>query len=68
MSNWRIKQSIVPIIRKIRNQEFSRNWNSGIPEKKRKKEKNPIPTSPQGGTKDLFQGFFHHPRGLKKEQ
>ena len=43
---------------KIRDQEFSQNWNSGIPEKREKtREKNPIPPSPQQGNEDLFQGL-----------
>ena len=38
-SDRRIKRSIVSITLKIRDREFSRNWNSGIPGKKRRKRK-----------------------------
>lgn len=38
MSDGRIKWSIIPETLKFCDREFSRNWNSGIPEKKRKKE------------------------------
>jgi hypothetical protein len=47
MSDRRIKLSKVSITLKIRDREFSRNWNTGIPEKEKKnKRKNPIPPSP----------------------
>ena len=69
MSDGRIKRSIIPKTLKLCNREFSRNWNSGIPEKREKQRENPIPTSPQWGTKDLFQGFFSpSQRPEKKEQ
>ncbi len=71
-SKQRIKRSIVSITLKIRDREFSRNWNSGIPGKRSEnKKKNPIPPSPQRGTKRPFSRpfFFTNPdRPEKKEQ
>jgi hypothetical protein len=39
MSNRRIKHSKVSITFKIHDQEFLHNWNSGIPEKEKKRGK-----------------------------
>ncbi len=52
LGDRRIKRSIVSRTLKIRDREFSRNWNSGIPgNRSENKKKNPIPPSPQRGTK-----------------
>ena len=45
-SDRRIKRSIVCITLKIRDREFSRIWNSGIPGKKEKVRKKKIPNTP----------------------
>ena len=64
MSDRRIKRSKVSITLKIRDREFLQNWNSGIPGKRSENKKNPIPPSPQRGTKRPFSRpfFFIHPR------
>ena len=68
-SDRRIKRSIVSITLKIRDREFSRKWNSGIPGKKRRKKKIPIPTSPKRSTKDLFKAlFFYTPWSEPEEE
>jgi hypothetical protein len=44
------------------------NWNSGIPEKREKTRKNPIPLSHNGALKTFFKAIFlHQPRCLRKK-
>ena len=56
-SDRRIKRSIVSITLKIRDQEFSRNWNSGIPGKKRRKKKNSHSNKPNTEHQGPVQGL-----------
>ena len=56
-SDRRIKRSIVSITLKIRDREFSRNWNSGIPGKKRRKKKNSHSNKPNTEHQGPVQGL-----------
>ena len=69
-SDRRIKRSIVSITLKIRDREFSRNWNSGIPGKKRRKRKKfPFQQAQHGAPRTCSRPcFFNTPWSEPEEE
>ena len=68
MSDRRIKRSKVSISLKIRDREFSPNWNSGIPEKEKKREKIPFHQAHNGALKTFFKAFFSSPTQMPEKE
>jgi hypothetical protein len=69
MSDRRIKRSKFLITLKICDQEFSRNWNSGIPEKEKKnKRKIPFHQAHNRSLKTLFKAFFSSPTQMPEKE